>query len=58
MRVEDFSFRKDEIGASYIFYVERITKTRQSGLHQKGWLQLTKMLERFPLKLFQNAQLG
>ena len=34
-----------------------ITKTRQSGLHQKGQLELPKMLEtqseRCPVKLFQ-----
>ena len=57
MRVEDFSFRKDETGASYIVYVEGITKTRQSGLHQKSRLQLPKMFEtqseRCPVKLFQ-----
>ena len=53
MRVEDFSFRKDETGTSYM----GITKTRQSGLHQKGQLELPKMLEtqseRCPVKLFQ-----
>ena len=57
MRVEDFSFRKDETGASYIVYVEGITKTRKSGLHQKSRLQLPKMFEtqseRCPVKLFQ-----
>ena len=57
MRVEDFSFRKDETGASYIVYAEGITKTRQNGLHQKNWLQLPKMFEtqseRSPVKLFQ-----
>ena len=57
MRAEDFSFRKYETGASYIVYAERITKTRQSGLHQKSRLQLPKMFEtqpeRCPVKLFQ-----
>ena len=57
MRVEDFSFRKDETGASYIVYAEGITKTRQSGLHQQSRLQLPKMFEaqseRCPVKLFQ-----
>ena len=57
MRVEDFFFRKDETGASYIVYTERITKTRQDGLHQKSRLQLPKMFEtqteRCPVKLFQ-----
>ena len=57
IKVEDFSFRKDETGASYIVYAEGIIKTRQSGLHQKSWLQLPKMFEtqseRCPVKLFQ-----
>ena len=57
MRVEDFSFQKDETGASYIVYAKGIIKTRQSGLHQKSWLQLPKMFEtqseRCPVKLFQ-----
>ena len=57
MRVEDFSFRKDETGASYIVYAEGITKTRQSGLHQKSWLQVRKIFEtqseRCPVKFFQ-----
>ena len=65
MRVEDFFFRKDETGTSYIVYAEGVTKTRQSGLHKKSWLQLPKMFEtqskRCPVKLesiFQNTQLG
>ena len=45
MRAEDFSFRKDETGASYIVYTEGITKTRQSGLHQQSRLQLPKIFE-------------
>ena len=57
MRVEDFSFQKDETGATYIVYAEGIAKTRQSGLHQKRRLQLPKMFEtqseRCPVKLFQ-----
>ena len=53
MRDEDFSFRKDETGASYIVYAEGITKPRQSGLHQKSRLQLPKLFERCPVKLFQ-----
>ena len=57
MRVEDFSLRKDETGASYIAYAEGITKTRQSGIHQKSRLQLPKMFEtqseRCRVKLFQ-----
>ena len=59
LRVEGFSFRKDETGASYIVYVEGITKTRKSGLHQKSRLQLPKMFEtqseRCPVKLFQKC---
>ena len=42
MRVEDFSFRQDETGASQVVYAEGITKTRQSCLHQKSRLKLTK----------------
>ena len=53
MRVEDSSFRKNETGTSCILYAEGITKTRQSGLHQKSRLQLLKMFERCPVKLFQ-----
>ena len=57
MRVEDFSFRKNETEASCIVYAEGITETRQSGLHQKSRLQLPKMSEtqseRYPIKLFQ-----
>ena len=53
MRVEDSSFRKNETGTSCILYAEGITKTRQSGLHQKSRLQLPKMFERCPVKLFQ-----
>ena len=57
MRVEDFYFRKDETGASYIVYAEGLSKTRQSGLHKKSRLQLPKMFEtqseRCPVKLFQ-----
>ena len=43
MRVEGFSFRIDETGASCIVSAEGITKTRQIGLHQKSRLQLPKM---------------
>ena len=56
MRVEDFTFRKDESGTSYIVFSEGITKTRQSGLHQKNRLQVPKILEtksdRCPVKIF------
>ena len=45
MRVEDFSFQKNETGASYIVYAEGMAKTRQSGLHQKSRLQLPKCLK-------------
>ena len=59
MRVEDFSFRKDETGASYMVYAEGIIKTRQSGLHQQSRLQLPKMFEtqseRFPVTIFQKC---
>ena len=57
MRVQDFSFRRDETRASSTVFPEGITKIRQSGLPQKSWLQLPKMLEtqseRFPVKLSQ-----
>ena len=56
-RVKDSNFRKNETGASCIVYAEGITKTRQSGLHQKSRLQLPKMFEiqseRCRVKLFQ-----
>ena len=39
MRAGDFSFRIDESGASYIVYVEGITKARQSDLQQKNQKQ-------------------
>ena len=56
MRVEDFSSRIDETGASYIVYAEGIPKARQSGLHQKSRLQLPKIFETqsesCPVKLF------
>ena len=56
-RVKDSNFRKNETGASCIVYAEGITKTRQSGLHQKSRLELPKMFEvqseRCPVKLFQ-----
>lgn len=56
MRVEDFKFRRDESGTTYIMFSEGITKTRQSGLHQKNRLQLPKMFatesDRCPVKLF------
>ena len=57
MRIEDFSFRKDETRASYIVSAKGITKTRQSGPYQKCQLQLLKMFEtqseRCLVKLFQ-----
>ena len=42
---EDFSFRKDETGGSHIIHAEGITRTWQSGLHQKSRVQLPKMFE-------------
>ena len=57
LRVEDSLFRKTETGESCIVYAEGITKTRQSGLHQKSRLQLPKMFEtqseKCPVKRFQ-----
>ena len=35
MRMEDFTLRKNENGIEYLTFAEGITKTRQSGLHEK-----------------------
>ena len=57
MRVEGFSFRKNETVALCIVYTEGITKTRQTSLHEKNRLQLPKIFEtqseRCPVNLFQ-----
>ena len=41
---KDFSFRKDGTGASNIVFAE-IRKAKQSGLHEKRWLQLPEFFE-------------
>ena len=43
MQVEDFSFRMDDNGVEYLTFAEGITKTRQSGLHEKHRLVQPKM---------------
>ena len=45
MRIGDFTFKKDDKGTTYLTYSEGITKTRQSGLHDKHRLTIPKMLE-------------
>ena len=35
MTVSDFQFKKDDFGNEFVMSAERITKTRQSGLHKK-----------------------
>ena len=43
MKVEDFIFKKDNDGKEYLTFAEGITKTRQSGLHEKHRLVIPKM---------------
>jgi len=56
MKVEDFTFKKDDYGTIFLTYAEGITKTRQSGLHDKHTLSIPKMFEtkscRCPIKIF------
>ena len=35
MKVQDFSFKKDDKGNDFVTFAEGITKTRQSGLHER-----------------------
>ena len=42
MKVEDFTFKKDDSN-EFLIFSERITKTRQSGLHEKHRLVILKM---------------
>lgn len=55
MKIEDFTFRKDENSTQYLTYAEGITN-RQSGLHEIQRLVTLKMFEtktaRCPLSLF------
>ena len=54
--VTDFIFKKDDFGNEYITFSEGITKTRQSGLHEKVRLTIPKMFEnktaRCPVSMF------
>ena len=56
MKLEDFCLRKDDCGNEFLTYSEGITKTRQSGLHEKHRLTTPKMFEtnthRCPVALF------
>ena len=62
VKIENFTFGKDNNGTNYIIYSESMTRTRQNGLHQKGHLQHQKLFEmnhrQFSLKylktIFQN----
>ena len=54
-KIEDFTFKKHD-GFTYVTFSERITKTRQTGLHEKYLVQMPKMFEtrndRCPVKIF------
>ena len=56
MEIQHFTFKKDDHGGEYVTYAEGITKTRQSGLHDKHRLVKPKMFEtggeRCPVALF------
>ena len=39
MKVQDFSFKKDGKGNDFVTFAEGITKTRQSGLHERHRLE-------------------
>ena len=43
MKVEDFTFKKDDNSNEFLTFSEGITKTRQSGLHEKHRLVIPKM---------------
>ena len=43
MTVSDFHFKKDDFGNELVMFVEGITRTRQSGLHEKHRLIQAKM---------------
>ena len=45
MKIAGFTSRKDEKGNDYVTFAEDITKTRQSGLHEKDRLTLPKIFE-------------
>ena len=56
MKVEDFVFKLDDGGNEYLTFSEGITKTRQSGLHEKHRLVQPKMFKtntnRCPIQFF------
>ena len=43
MKLEDFTFKIDDQGNTYVTFSEGITKTRQSGLREKTRLTIPKM---------------
>lgn len=43
MRTDYFHFKKSDQGTEYVIFSEGITKTRQSGLHNKHRLVIPKM---------------
>lgn len=56
MKIEDFVLKKSDEGKEYLTFAEGITKTRQSGLHEKHRLSIPKMFEtkteRCPITFF------
>ena len=56
MTVSDFQFKKYETGNEFVTFAEGITKTRQSGLHEKHCLIQPKMFStdtsRRPVNIF------
>ena len=56
MTVSDFQFKKDDFGNEFVMFVEGITRTRQSGLHEKHRLIQPKMFStdtsRCPVNIF------
>ena len=61
MNVQDFVFRKDDVGNEYVTFAEGYTKTRQGGTHQKERVVKPKMFatgaDRCPLKIFREFML-
>ena len=56
MTVSDFQFKKDDFGNEFVTFAEGVTKTRQSGLHEKHRLIHSKMFSidtsRCPVNIF------
>ena len=44
IKIENFTFGKDNNGTNYIIYSESMTETRQNGLHQKGHLSTPEIV--------------